>query len=378
MEILFDDRDIAVVVKPRGVLSEGEGADAMPALLLPLVGRVYPVHRLDRGVGGVMVYAKNPRAAAALSRAVQAGELCKQYTAVVAGVPAPLAGEWRDLLFHDARANKTFVVDRERRGAREAALRYRVLETATHEGGEYARVQIELLTGRTHQIRVQFASRRHPLVGDGKYGSRQKAPYPALTATGLAFKHPTSGKPLSFAAPVPADFPWSLFGTSQYEIERKFLIRMPDIDALSRVEGVEILSMAQTYLKAPAGETHRVREVRKGESVRYIRTVKRRVDMLRAVEEESELSETEYRAALLAVDTARSPIKKTRYRIPFAGHTVEVDVFDFWKNQALCEVELRREDEQLSLPSYISVIREVSEDKRYKNVNLAREIPREE
>ena len=136
--------------------------------------------------------------------------------------------------------------------------------------------------------------------------------------------------------------------------------------------------MAQTYLKAPAGETHRVREVRKGESVRYIRTVKRRVDMLRAVEEESELSETEYRAALLAVDTARSPIKKTRYRIPFAGHTVEVDVFDFWKNQALCEVELRREDEQLSLPSYISVIREVSEDKRYKNVNLAREIPREE
>lgn len=378
MEILFKDRDIVVAIKPRGVLSEGgTGEDNMPALLLPLVGKVYPVHRLDRGVGGVMVYARNPHAAAALSRAVQTGALCKEYTAVVAGVPAA-NGEWRDLLYHDARANKTFVVDRERRGAREAVLRYRVLESVTHEGTTLSRVSITLLTGRSHQIRVQFASRKHPLVGDGKYGSRQKATFPALAATALSFPHPTSGKPLSFAAPTPTDFPWALFGTSQYEIERKLLIGMPDVNMLAGIDGVQILSMTQTYLTAPAGETRRVREIRDGDRVRYIRTVKRRVDMLRAVEEESELSEPAYRNALEEADPTRHSIKKTRYRIPFAGHTVEVDVFDFWKHQALCEVELSAEDEAFSLPPYLSVIREVSDDKRYKNVNLAREIPREE
>lgn len=379
MEILFDDRDIVVAVKPRGVLSEGgTDEDNMPALLGALVGKVYPVHRLDRGVGGVMVYAKHPRAAAALSCAVQEGKLQKEYTAVVAGVPTPAEGEWQDLLYHDARANKTFVVDRARRGAREALLRYRVTESVAHQGEMLSRVSIRLLTGRSHQIRVQFASRKHPLVGDGKYGSRQKAPYPALAATALSFPHPTSGKILSFAAPTPADFPWSLFGTSQYEIERKFLIAMPDIAALSRIAGVQILSIAQTYLKAETGETRRVRAVREGGRVTYIRTVKRRVDMLRAVEEECTLSEEAYRAALDERDPTRHTVEKTRYRIPFAGHTVEVDVFDFWQTQALCEVELASEDEAFSLPDCLSVIREVSDDKRYKNVNLAREVPREE
>ena len=379
MEILFKDRDIVVAVKPRGVLSEGDaGEDNMPALLLPLVGKVYPVHRLDRGVGGVMVYARNPRAAATLSRAVQAGELQKEYTAVVTGAPDPAEGEWRDLLYHDVRANKTFVVDRERRGAREAVLRYRVSESVTEGDEVFSRVSVRLLTGRSHQIRVQFASRKHPLVGDGKYGSRQKAAYPALAATALSFKHPTSGKPLSFAAPTPEDFPWSLFGSSQYEIERKLLIAMPDTVALARMAGVQVLSITQTYLTAPTGETRRVREVREGDAVRYIRTVKRRIDMLRAVEEENTLSEDEYRKALEEADPARHPIQKTRYRIPFAGHTVEVDVFDFWKHQALCEVELASEDEAFLLPPCLSVLREVSDDKRYKNVNLAREIPREE
>ena len=127
--------------------------------------------------------------------------------------------------------------------------------------------------------------------------------------------------------------------------------------------------------RGESAEAACVREVREGERVRYIRTVKRRVDLLRAVEEEAELSEAEYTAALADADPTRRPIAKTRYCIPYAGHTVEVDVYDFWQDRATAEVELASESEELSLPPYLKVLREVTEDKRYKNVNLARELP---
>ena len=324
-----------------------------------------------------MVYARSSRAAAALSRAVQKGELQKEYTAVVAGRPEPDMGEWQDLLYHDPRSNKSFVVDRDRRGARKASLAYRVLESTLCEGEMLSRVSIRLYTGRSHQIRVQFASRKHPLVGDGKYGSRQKALFPALAATALSFPHPTSGKMLSFAAPTPDDFPWSLFGSSHYEIERKFLIAYPDAAVLEKLDGVRILSITQTYLRADHGETRRVREVREGESVRYIRTVKRRVNALRAVEEEEELNAEQYRMALSEADPALRPIRKTRYRIPCGRHIAEVDLFDFWQDRALCEIELGDEGEAFSLPQQLRVLREVSNDPGYKNVNMAREIPLE-
>ncbi len=375
MEILFEDRHVVVAVKPRGVLSEyHEQEENMVALL---GGNVYPVHRLDRNVGGVMVYAKTQKAAAVLSAAIGRGELHKEYTAVVTGtLPAP-QGELRDLLFKDSRANKSYVVQTPRKGAKEALLSYSLIDQKEREGTLFTRMRIALQTGRSHQIRVQFSSRGCPLVGDGKYGSRQKAAYPALYATALRFVHPQSGKPLHFATPVPSDFPWDLFGSSAYEIERKFLIAYPDTALLAAQEGCRVRRMIQTYLNAPVGETRRVREVREGDAVRYIRTVKHRVDMLRAVEEENGLSKAEYTAALAEADPTRRPIAKTRYCIPHAGHTVEVDVYDFWQDRATAEVELASEKEPFSLPPYLTVIREVTEDKRYKNVNLARELPDE-
>lgn len=376
MEILYSDRDIVVAIKPRGVLSEqGEGnGDSMPALLAPEFGRVYPVHRLDRAVGGVMVYARHSAAAAALSRAVADRALQKEYTAVIAGSPDAPEGEWEDLLYHDARGNKTFVVDRERKGAKKAILRYLVTDRAEYEGAELSRVKIRLLTGRSHQIRVQFASRALPLVGDGKYGSRIKAPFLALAATSLTFPHPKSGKPMSFVAPPPSDFPWALFGEAHYEIERKFLIAYPDPTALQNMQGCRVRRITQTYLLSPAGVTDRVREIREGEEVRYIRTTKRRVSSMRALEEEKELTLAEYGELLALADPARVPILKTRYAFPYDKHIVEVDLFDALQDRALAEVELESESEEALLPPELKLLREVTDDPRYKNVNLAKNI----
>ena len=375
MEILFEDNYIVVAVKPRGVLSEAhESEENMPALL---GGNVFPVHRLDRTVGGVMVYAKTREAAARLSAAVQQNKLEKEYTAIVAGVPVPTEGELCDYLFKDSTKNKSFVVDSARKGAKEAVLFYHTSDTCTHEGNTLSRVKIRLQTGRSHQIRVQFASRKHPLVGDGKYGSRVKAEYPALFATGLSFPHPQSGKKMQFSTPVPGDFPWELFGTSQYEIERKYLIAYPDKAVLARADGARIKRIEQTYLLAGAGETRRVRKMTENGETRYVETRKYRVSDLRATEEEKELTAEEYDALLALADPALRPIFKTRYAIPFAGHVVEVDLYDFWQDRATAEVELASEAEGVELPSYLRVIREVTADKRYKNVCLARELPQE-
>ena len=373
MEILFEDKYIVVAIKPRGALSEShEREENMPALL---GGNVYPVHRLDRGVGGVMVYAKTREAAARLSTSVQQNKLEKEYTAIVSGVPTPAEGEMRDFLFKDSAKNKSFVVTGARKGAKEAILTYQTVDTRTHEGNPLTRVKIRLQTGRSHQIRVQLSSRTHPLVGDGKYGSRLKAEYPALYATALSFPHPKTGKKMQFSAPVPNDFPWELFGTSQYEIERKYLIEYPDKTVLEAAEGVRIKRIEQTYLLSEPGETRRVRKMLENGVTRYIETRKCRISDLRATEEEKELSVAEYDALLRLADPALRPIFKTRYAIPYAGHVAEVDLYDFWQDRATVEVELADEREPVELPPYLRVIREVSGDKRYKNVNLARELP---
>ena len=374
MQILFEDRHVVVAVKPSGVLSEhSDSEENMPALL---GGNVYPVHRLDRGVGGVMVYAKHKAAAAKLSQAVQEGKLHKEYTAVVCGTPTPAEGELRDLLFKDAAKNKSFVVDRMRKGAKEAILSYRVQDSCTYEGATLCRVQIHLVTGRSHQIRVQFSSRGWPLVGDGKYGSRVKASAPALFASALTFPHPQSGKQMSFCAPVPAVFPFDLFGSAAFEIERKYLIAYPDIAQLAATPGCVVKHITQTYLLAPKGEARRVRRVESGEgNIQYIETVKRPVSGMRAVEEERPLPREEYEALLLQADPERRPIVKTRYCLPHGKHTVEVDVYDFWQDRATAEIELQDEGEAVTLPPCLTLIREISDDPRYKNVNLAKELP---
>ena len=187
MQFLYHDKDLAVIIKPVGLDSES----AVPAAIIAeLGGECYPIHRLDLNVGGVMVYARTKQAASALSKAVQEGTMVKEYVALVHGMPEA-TGDWSDLLLKDARKNKVFVVDRMRKGVKDARLTYqRLSDTAP------ALVRIRLYTGRSHQIRVQFASRKHPLVGDHKYGARDSHKEPMLYSCCLTF--PWKGKELRF------------------------------------------------------------------------------------------------------------------------------------------------------------------------------------
>ncbi|MCD8144850.1 MAG: RluA family pseudouridine synthase [Oscillospiraceae bacterium] len=186
-----------MVVKEAGQLSEAANGDETS--LITHLNRhfqeteqphasAYPVHRLDRNVAGVMVYAKTKAAAAKLSAAVQENRLTKEYLAVVHGVPEQPAGIYEDLLWKDSGRNKTYVVTRPRKGVKSARLAYRVLEA----GENRSLVHIRLYTGRSHQIRVQFASRKTPLVGDGKYGAKDHEAL-ALASCRLCFPHPVTG-----------------------------------------------------------------------------------------------------------------------------------------------------------------------------------------
>ena len=189
MEILYSDRDLVVCVKPVGLDSEGE----LPAALKELLGgEIFPLHRLDKNVGGVMVYARTKSAAAALSKAIQEGSMVKEYVAKVHGTP-PETGIYTDLLFKASRKNKVFVVKKARAGVKEAKLQYRHL-------GE-GLVHVRLFTGRSHQIRVQFSSRGFPLVGDHKYGSRAEETAPMLFSCRITF--PYKGKTHRYSALPP-------------------------------------------------------------------------------------------------------------------------------------------------------------------------------
>ena len=226
MNILYEDNALVVMDKPAGLSSE----EGVPAALRQhwdtpdaFVG---VVHRLDTGVSGLMVFARTPAAAAALSRQVTQSQeayavadgraqgpaakptFVKQYRAVIAGAPdqtLPPEGMLQDYLFKDSRKGRVFPVSRPERGP-EAVLEYRILATA----GDQSLAHITLHTGRTHQIRVQFASRKHPLWGDGKYGSRVKGAI-ALQSCGLQFVHPDTGRIMNFTLPLPDTAPWNLF-----------------------------------------------------------------------------------------------------------------------------------------------------------------------
>ena len=189
MDILFVDKDIVVCVKPVGLDAEHQ----MPEeLKKQLGGEVFTLHRLDMNVGGVMVYARSKAAAATLSYLIQQGQMVKEYVALVHGTP-PENGDWEDLLFKDSRRNKVFVVDRQRGGVKKARLEFKRLRE-----GEESLVRIRLHTGRSHQIRVQFASRGFPLVGDHKYGARDAATAPMLYSCCITF--PYQGEEKSFSS----------------------------------------------------------------------------------------------------------------------------------------------------------------------------------
>ena len=189
MEILFSDKEIAVCIKPVGVDSEHEMSQLLQQ---QLGGEIFPLHRLDKNVGGVMVYARTKKAAADLSRQIQENQMVKEYVALVHGTPEA-SGDWEDLLFKDSRRNKVFVVDRQRAGVKKARLEYKRLSE-----GEQSMVLVRLHTGRSHQIRAQFSSRGFPLVGDHKYGSKAKETEPMLFSCRLTFDY--KGKPQIFSA----------------------------------------------------------------------------------------------------------------------------------------------------------------------------------
>jgi len=201
MQILFEDEEIVVCVKPRGILSQADsnGGISMITELADKCGcAIYPLHRLDKEVGGVMVYAKTKFAAAFLSNEIKAHKFVKEYIALVHSKPQNKSGEMRDLLFKDSRKNKSFVVKRERKGVKEAILEYELIESFLIENREYSKVKIRLHTGRTHQIRVQFASRKMPLIADKKYGANDSFKTIGLWSYRISFTHPKTEEKLSF------------------------------------------------------------------------------------------------------------------------------------------------------------------------------------
>ena len=207
MEILYQDPDILVCIKPPRVLSTDEPG-GLPDLLREALGDpkadIRTVHRLDRVVSGVMVLARNAKAASELSRQVRENEFHKEYLAVVHGVPAEW-GTLRDLLGRDKARKMTFVADAPAKGVQEAVLDYERLNT----DGEVSRVKVRLHTGRTHQIRVQFASRGFPLVGERKYSELNDPCEIALFSHQIGFIHPKTGRDMEFSAQPPETEPWT-------------------------------------------------------------------------------------------------------------------------------------------------------------------------
>ena len=205
---LFQNSACMVCIKPAGVNAQSIG---MPERLEQQYGGAFfCVHRLDQAVGGVMVYARSREAAAMLSKQIAGQKLEKEYLAVVEGCPQERTGLLRDLLYHDAVRNKSYVVKRKRKGVREASLSYELLEATETEAGMLSLVRVCLHTGRSHQIRVQFASRGLPLVGDRRYGSRTDAAI-SLWSAALGFDEPESGRQLCLEAPPPEPWPGSCF-----------------------------------------------------------------------------------------------------------------------------------------------------------------------
>jgi 23S rRNA pseudouridine1911/1915/1917 synthase len=219
LELFYKDQSVIVCGKPAGLVSEGGSGAGVPDLLakeLAAQGEnpvLYPVNRLDREAEGLLLLARNEQAAAALSRQVAGHLVEKEYLAVVFGEPEESAGTYRDLLFHDSRKNKTYVVDRPRKGVKEAVLRYQTVCTTDFGDKKFTLLRIWLETGRTHQIRVQFASRKMPLFGDGKYGGGTGRL--ALQSHRITFRHPLSGETITVTAPFPKGEPWDLFSENE-------------------------------------------------------------------------------------------------------------------------------------------------------------------
>ena len=210
IELVYQDADIVVCLKPPKVLSTDEPG-GMPELVRQALGDeaadVRTVHRLDRVVSGLMVLARNPVAASELSRQIREDSFEKEYVAVIHGTPEYDVGKFWDLLLRDKARKMTMVATEPGKGVQEAVLHYRVL--AQNDEKSWVRIQLE--TGRTHQIRVQFSSRGMPLLGERKYSLLDDSCELALWSCCLEFRHPKTGQLMEFEKLPPQDFPWNLF-----------------------------------------------------------------------------------------------------------------------------------------------------------------------
>lgn len=215
MNVLFIDKHIIVCEKPSGTVCEGEGANALPTLLSRYLTeqgeknpQIFPVHRLDKETVGVCVFARTSSAAASLSASITEGRFKKEYFAVVCGVPEKNSDTLTDLLYYDRNRGKSFVVNRQRNGVKKASLDYELIATVK----DLSLLRIKLHTGRTHQIRVQFASRGLPLAGDRRYGAlKSNVSTVSLCAYKLSFPHPVDGQQMCFSVDAPNTEPWDLF-----------------------------------------------------------------------------------------------------------------------------------------------------------------------
>ncbi len=209
MELIYQDADIVVCIKPSRVLSTDEPG-GVPELVRNALGQpdadVRTVHRLDRVVSGLMVLARTAEAASELSRQIREDQFEKEYLAVLHGTPEKETDRLTDLLFRDKARKMTMVVTEEGKGVQPAALTYRILR----KNNGMSRIRIQLETGRTHQIRVQFASRRLPLVGERKYNAEQDDCEIALWSYRLAFTHPRTGEHMEFTLEPPEIYPWTV------------------------------------------------------------------------------------------------------------------------------------------------------------------------
>lgn len=210
MELLYVDEAVVVCIKPARVLSTDEPG-GLPDLVRQALGApkadIRTVHRLDRVVSGVMVLARSAAAASELSRQVRENEFQKEYLAVMHGKPEAKEGTFVDLLYRDKARRMTMVAQEPGKGIQEAVLDYRVLETRV----DLSKAAVCLHTGRTHQIRAQFASRGLPLVGERKYSELNDPCEIALWSHKIGFIHPLTGEKMAFSEEPPKEYPWILF-----------------------------------------------------------------------------------------------------------------------------------------------------------------------
>ena len=209
IQIYFENESIIICEKPAGVSSEDGG---LPDLLCRQIGidKVYTVHRLDKMVTGGIIYAKTKRAASVISTQITNGVFRKSYVAAAEGKTEDEEGTWEDFLFYDRKQGKSYVVQRERHGVKKAIMNYRYIGGFdTDSGKTVSFIEIELETGRTHQIRAQLASRKHPVLGDRRYGSKEDIGGIALRSYKMVFDDPYTGEERRFVFPLPDEYPWN-------------------------------------------------------------------------------------------------------------------------------------------------------------------------